>query len=136
LEHEDRNADVVANERKAALSDLLQKFTLGHYSINSASANYKTAKCMAQKQTGELGMSVMGGMSQVSNLSSEHRFHLSISICLGSRRRRWNSGGSITMPRSPFSRTAPTRIESKTLQDASLFSSDRFLSGKAKLSAS
>src|SRR6266487_633234 len=68
LEHEAPNTDLAQNDHKAVLSDFLQRIALGHYIITSASANYRTAQRMAQKQTGELGMSMMGGMSEVRNL--------------------------------------------------------------------
>jgi len=68
LEHEDVNTDTIQNDRKDALATYLQKIYLGHYSITSASANYRTALHMGRKQTGELKMSMMGGMSEVSLL--------------------------------------------------------------------
>jgi hypothetical protein len=66
LEHEDRNTVMVSNDQKDILAEFLQKISLGHYSITGASANYRTVQRMAQKQTGEVWMSMMGGMSGVS----------------------------------------------------------------------
>jgi hypothetical protein len=68
LEHEAPNTDLVHNDRKDVLSAFLQRIAIGHCIITSASANYRTAQRMAQKQTGELGMSMMGGMSEVRNV--------------------------------------------------------------------
>ena len=109
LEDEAPNADSVANHRKEALKTFLQRITLNHYSITSASANYRTARRMAQKQTGEIKMSMMGGMSKVRNPSSD-TISLDFNPLLF-RRRRWNGGGFITRANCPFSNTSPTRIE-------------------------
>jgi hypothetical protein len=66
LESEGENQDNQPNGGKAALSVFLQKLYIGHNSITSASANYRTALHMEQKQTGEKKMRLMGGMSEVS----------------------------------------------------------------------
>jgi hypothetical protein len=68
LEHEAPDTDSVPNNQKDVLLTFLRRIVLGHYSITSASANYRTVWRMAQKQTGEVGMSLMGGMSEVRNL--------------------------------------------------------------------
>jgi len=67
LEQEETNADSVSNHEKDDLRKFLRSITFGHYSITSASANYQTFQRMAQKQTGEIKMSMMGGMSKVRN---------------------------------------------------------------------
>jgi hypothetical protein len=67
LENEGTNADLVSNSQKKDLWAFLQKITVGHYSITGASANYRTFQCMAWKQTGEVKMLMMGGMSKVRN---------------------------------------------------------------------
>jgi hypothetical protein len=67
LEQEEPNADLVLNSEKETLLNFLHRISVGHYSITSASANYRTARRMARKQTGELKMSMMGGMSTVRN---------------------------------------------------------------------
>jgi hypothetical protein len=54
LEAEAPNADLVSNSGKEALSTFLQRISLGHYSITSASENYRTARRMAQKQTNKI----------------------------------------------------------------------------------
>jgi len=67
LEHEPPNADDHPNARKEELALFLKGISTGHFYIYSASANYRTARWMAQKQTGEDKMSIMGGMSEVRN---------------------------------------------------------------------
>jgi hypothetical protein len=81
LEDEPPNADLVLNLQKQDLSTFLQKIPLSHYSITSASANYRTARRMAQKQTGETKMSMMGGMSKVRNLPLDPCLLISICFC-------------------------------------------------------
>jgi len=112
LEDEPCNADSVPNSQKGALAIFLRRIPLGHYCITSASANYRTARHMERKQTGEIKMSMMGGMSKVRN-SPLDAMSLDFNPLLF-RRRRWNSGGFITRTNCPFSNTSPTRIESKT----------------------
>ena len=112
LEDEAPNADSVSNSWKESLLTFLQRIPLGHYSITSASANYRTVRRMAQKQTGEIKMSMMGGMSKVRNPPLD-AMSLDFNPLLF-RRRRWNSGGFITRANCPFSNTSPTRTESKT----------------------
>ena len=65
LEQEDANEDNVTNSAKSALSQLLGKMYLGHFSITSASANYR-ARYMERKQTSAIKMSMIGGLSKVS----------------------------------------------------------------------
>jgi hypothetical protein len=69
LDHEAPNADYISNHKKDDLSAFLLQITVGHYGVTSASVNYRT-RHMAQKQTGDLKMSVTGGMSEVSNLGT------------------------------------------------------------------
>jgi len=66
LDHEDPNTDMVSNAEKDVLSEFLRKITIDHFSITSASASYRTAQRIARKQSGEVGMSMMGGLSAVS----------------------------------------------------------------------
>ena len=68
LDLEDANGDDIYDKWKEPLSYFLVRMTVGHYRITSASANHKTAVHMGRKQTGELKMSMMGGMSEGSNL--------------------------------------------------------------------
>src|SRR3984957_7666913 len=64
LEQESADKDEATNSAKLALSRLLQNLYLGHYSITSASANYRTARYMKNDQTGEIKMSMIGGLSR------------------------------------------------------------------------
>ncbi|KAF8333265.1 hypothetical protein F5887DRAFT_994782 [Amanita rubescens] len=64
LEQEEINADPVSNSAKQDLWAFLRKIAVGHYRITSASANYKTFRHTKQKQTTEIKMSMMGGMSK------------------------------------------------------------------------
>lgn len=66
LDREDSNMDTVNNARKDAIQQFLDLLTPGHYQITSASSNHKTAMYMKKKQTNELKMALMGGMSAVS----------------------------------------------------------------------
>jgi hypothetical protein len=75
LEHEDVNTDNVSNTMKDNIRDFLFAMFVSHYSITSASANYRTALHMRQKQTSEIKMTMIGGMSEVCTRSS---FPLSI----------------------------------------------------------
>jgi hypothetical protein len=68
LEEEDRNTDNIPNTDKSSLSSFLRRLSVGSISITSASATYRTAMYMAKKQTGEVKMQLMGGMSTVSLL--------------------------------------------------------------------
>ena len=112
LEEELPNTDSVSNPDKQELRAFLHRISTGHYSITSASANYRTAQHMAQKQTGDIKMSMMGGMSKVRTSPSD-AMSLDFNQLLF-HRRRWNSGGFITRANCPVSNTSPTRIESKT----------------------
>ena len=51
--------------QKSQFRAFLDKMFIGHFSITSASANYRTAMHMQQKQDGEIKFSMMGGMSKV-----------------------------------------------------------------------
>ena len=68
LEQAEPNTDKVPNKEKQNVSSFLEKLYLSHLSITSSSANNRTAVYMAKKQTGELKMQMMGGMSSVSLL--------------------------------------------------------------------
>jgi hypothetical protein len=85
LYQEGINQDQAANTEKQALSNFLQKLFIGHCSITSSSANYNTAIHMRRKQTGELKMSTMGGLTKV-----ECQLCLSLYLCsLVSVTERW-----------------------------------------------
>lgn len=102
LEKEETNADSVSNFQKEDLQAFLQKITVGHYSIASASANYRTFQHMAQKQTGEIKMSMMGGMSKVRNPPSLDAMSPDFTcLCF--------AGGDETMVGSPRGQTARFR---------------------------
>lgn len=112
LEEELPNADSASNSRKEELRTFLQAIPVGHYKITSASANYRTARYMAQRQTNDIKMSMTGGMSKVRNPPLD-AMSLDFNPLLF-RRRGWNSGGFFTRANCPFSNMSPTRIESKT----------------------
>jgi hypothetical protein len=65
FEREGPNKDKIPDDDKIVLRRLLEAMFLGHFSITSASANYRTAFHMRQKQDGELKLTMMGGMSEV-----------------------------------------------------------------------
>ena len=62
------NRDEISDSKKEAGQDIINNLSVGHFLITSASANYQTARYMAQKQTGEGKMSAKGGMTKVSPL--------------------------------------------------------------------
>lgn len=62
------NMDKIPDGDKEAGQKIINHLSAGHFLITSASANYQTARYMAQKQTGEEKMSVKGGMTEVSPL--------------------------------------------------------------------
>jgi hypothetical protein len=70
FDREGDNEDEIDNDSKSALFAQLMEITSNHYQITSASANKKTAKHMEQKQTGDLKMSLQGGMSEVMRMVS------------------------------------------------------------------
>jgi hypothetical protein len=74
LDRESDNMDTVDNQRKAAAQEYLDQLTSSHYRITSASANHRTAMHMAKKQTNEMKLALMGGMSEVSKCSSRSFF--------------------------------------------------------------
>jgi hypothetical protein len=63
LDHEGSNEDEVSGDAKTKLRR--ESLFLGHFSTTSASANYRTALNMRQKQDGKLKPTMMGGMSEV-----------------------------------------------------------------------
>ena len=65
LEHEDTNRDTIPNSDKDALAKLIRRMAIYHYSVSCASTNYGTV-IMAKKETSELNMSMIGGLSKVS----------------------------------------------------------------------
>jgi hypothetical protein len=65
LEREAPNADTVSSKQKESLAEFLQKITVGHFSISSASASNMTMYRMAKKQDNEIKMSMMGGLSKM-----------------------------------------------------------------------
>lgn len=65
LDPEELGQDMASNSAKTEWSAVLLEMAVTHYSITSASANHKTVKHMRQKQTGDLKLSLMGGMSEV-----------------------------------------------------------------------
>ena len=71
LEIEGANMDAATNSTKQTAQQFLSQLTAMHYTITSASANYRTALHMAKKQTGERKIPMMGGMSEVSKHSSQ-----------------------------------------------------------------
>jgi hypothetical protein len=68
FDKEDCNEDEIANDTKDKLLRQLMAITSEHYLITSASANRKTVKHMEQKQTGDIKLSLMGGMSTVTQI--------------------------------------------------------------------
>jgi hypothetical protein len=81
LDEEESHSDIVANEDKRRLHQLLRRFSHKHPYITGASANHRSAQLMKQKQTNDLKIQMMGGMTTVSvslSLPSNylHRHHL------------------------------------------------------------
>jgi len=68
LDTDGPNMDSVCNRTKDDVRDFLNRITDGYSTIESASANYKTALKMEHRQASELRLSLMGGMSKVSRL--------------------------------------------------------------------
>jgi hypothetical protein len=66
LDPEDDGKDNVQNPNKAALYDFLLEVVDPHIYITSASANHKSARHMAKKQTDDEKLPFMGGMTKVS----------------------------------------------------------------------
>ena len=75
LELSDLNTDSVARETKDACRVFINSLSVGSFTITSASANHQTAKYMEKKQTNEIKLPMMGGMSPVSS-----RIYLSYSF--------------------------------------------------------
>jgi hypothetical protein len=67
FDEEASNEDEISNVKKNELNDLLAEMTVSHYAIKSASANHKTTMHMQWKQTNDIKLSLMGGMSEVWN---------------------------------------------------------------------
>ena len=65
LDFEDANRDRVGNDRKKTAEKFLDELTYGQYRITSASANYKMAVHMGDKEISEKRLALMGGMSEV-----------------------------------------------------------------------
>ena len=74
FELSDPNTDSVSRETKDACRIFINDLSVGSFTITSASANYQTAMHM-EKQTNEIKLSMMGGMSTVSS-----RIYLSLSF--------------------------------------------------------
>ena len=75
FELSDLNTDSVARETKDACRTFINDLSVGSFTTTSASANYRTAMHMEKKQTNEIKLSMMGGMSTVSS-----RIYLSYSF--------------------------------------------------------
>jgi hypothetical protein len=67
FDEEASNGDVISNVKKNEFNNLLMEMTVSHFTITSASANHKTAMHMQRKQTNDIKLSLMGGMSHVWN---------------------------------------------------------------------
>lgn len=67
FEFSDRNTDSISNEMKKPCHDFINKLSVASYYITSASANYQTAMHMERKQTDEIKLALMGGMTTVSS---------------------------------------------------------------------
>jgi hypothetical protein len=65
LDNEDLNHDSATNEQKQKFAMLLRAMYTGHYSITSASVNYKTALAVRSKQNNQDKMELLGGLSRV-----------------------------------------------------------------------
>jgi hypothetical protein len=68
LDPEPKGEDDVSDDTKFSLSNLLRRISAGHISITSASANHKSAKHMATKDTGDQKIPLLGGMTKVRDL--------------------------------------------------------------------
>ncbi|RUS12847.1 hypothetical protein BC937DRAFT_86882, partial [Endogone sp. FLAS-F59071] len=64
LDDEYSNKDCVSNIRKDKIRTDLDKITSLHYVIESASANFKSAMHMQQKQLGKLKLPLIGGLTE------------------------------------------------------------------------
>jgi len=65
LDPEPKGQNDVTDEEKATIRRLLRCMATQHVEITSASANHKTARHMARKDTGEQRISLLGGMTEV-----------------------------------------------------------------------
>lgn len=68
LDSEPSTADNVSNEDKAELQKCLRRICFMKISITSASANHKSARYMRQKQTDDVKIALLGGLSNVWSL--------------------------------------------------------------------
>lgn len=68
FELSDVNTDLISDQQKKTYNSFIVALATGSFYITGASANYQTSKYMEQKQTGDLKMSLTGGMSKVSPL--------------------------------------------------------------------
>ena len=68
LDPELKGEDDISDQRKYELHELLQRILAGHVLITSASANHKSAKYMASKDTGDQKIPLLGGMMTVREL--------------------------------------------------------------------
>ena len=68
LDPEPKGEDDISDHRKLALNELLQRISAGQVLITSASANHKSAKHMASKDTGDRKIPLLGGMTTVREL--------------------------------------------------------------------
>jgi hypothetical protein len=68
LESENCNEDVLGNNAKLHVREVLNSLKNGHYIIQSSSANYRTAMHMQQKQTNEKRIRFFGGLTEVCEL--------------------------------------------------------------------
>lgn len=65
LDPEPKGEDDVPDEAKSLLGSLLRRMSFRHVYITSASANHKSAKHMATKDTGDRKIPLLGGMTTV-----------------------------------------------------------------------
>ncbi|KAF5379728.1 hypothetical protein D9615_005699 [Tricholomella constricta] len=65
LDREDDNKGTASNDKKQAVSTLLDKIARGHLVITSASANYQTALEVMSRHHSERTLSLRGGMSRI-----------------------------------------------------------------------
>ena len=90
LDPEPSGEDNVTNDDKARLQKLLHEMWNSHINIRSASANHKSAKYMARKDTGEQKIATLGGMTSVRGLIRHslcgpvhpHRFYIGRNVSL------------------------------------------------------
>jgi hypothetical protein len=66
LDEEESNENKISNVKKNELNDLLAEMTVSHYTIKSVLASHKTMN-VQRKQTNDIKLSLMGGMSEVWN---------------------------------------------------------------------